>query len=100
MASLVRFRFVALLSAIAVLLVLATPAAGTLTAAASNSAAAKEKAPEDTAVFFAADGMRQDIVAKYAAKGLLPTMSSFLKKGTSASGNGLLTQAPPNTGAG
>ncbi len=100
MASLVRFRFVALLSAIAVLLVLAAPAAGTLTAAASNSAAAKEKAPEDTAVFFAADGMRQDIVAKYAAKGLLPTMSSFLKKGTSASGNGLLTQAPPNTGAG
>ena len=58
MASLVRFRFVALLSAIAVLLVLATPAAGTLTAAASSSAAAKEKAPEDTAVFFTADGMR------------------------------------------
>jgi 2',3'-cyclic-nucleotide 2'-phosphodiesterase (5'-nucleotidase family) len=88
------------LSAIAVLLVLAAPAAGTLTAAASSSAAAKEKAPEDTAVFFAADGLRQDLVAKYAAKGLLPTMSSFLKKGTSASGNGLLTQAPPNTGAG
>src|SRR6187200_342661 len=99
-ASLVRFRFVALLSAIAVLLVLAAPAAGTLTAAAKNSAAAKEKAPEDTAVFFAADGMRQDLVAKYAAKGLLPTMSEFLKKGTSAKGNGLLTQAPPNTGAG
>ena len=69
MASLVRFRFVALLSAIAVLLVLAAPAAGTLTAAASNSSAAKEKAPEDTAVFFAADGMRQDMVAKYAATG-------------------------------
>ena len=44
--------------------------------------------------------MRQDIVARYAAQGLLPTMSSFLKKGVSASGNGLLTQAPPNTGAG
>src|SRR6187551_1322385 len=44
--------------------------------------------------------MRQDIVARYAAQGLMPTMSSFLKKGTSASGNGLLTQAPPNTGAG
>ena len=27
-------------------------------------------------------------------------MSSFLKKGAYASGNGLLTQAPPNTGAG
>jgi 2',3'-cyclic-nucleotide 2'-phosphodiesterase (5'-nucleotidase family) len=54
----------------------------------------------DTAVFFTADGLRQDLVAKYAAKGLLPTMSSFLKKGTSATGNGILTEAPPNTGAG
>jgi len=57
-------------------------------------------APSDTAVFFVADGLRQDIVAKYAAQGLLPTMSSFLKNGTKASGNGILTQAPPNTGAG
>ena len=30
----------------------------------------------------------------------MPTMRTFLKKGTSATGNGLLTQAPPNTGAG
>jgi 2',3'-cyclic-nucleotide 2'-phosphodiesterase (5'-nucleotidase family) len=52
------------------------------------------------AVFFAADGMRQDLVEKYAAAGSLPTISSFLKGGVKASGNGLLTQAPPNTGAG
>ena len=52
------------------------------------------------AVFFAADGMRQDIVEKYAAAGVMPTMAEFLKGGTKASGNGLLTQAPPNTGAG
>ena len=52
------------------------------------------------AVFFAADGMRQDIVEKYAAAGVMPTMKAFLKGGTKASGNGLLTQAPPNTGAG
>ncbi len=52
------------------------------------------------AVFFVSDGLRQDLVAKYAAQGLLPTMASFLKKGTSAAGNGLLTEAPPNTGAG
>jgi hypothetical protein len=57
-------------------------------------------APSTSAVFFAADGLRQDIVEKYAAQGLLPTMSSFLKNGTKASGNGILTQAPPNTGAG
>jgi 2',3'-cyclic-nucleotide 2'-phosphodiesterase (5'-nucleotidase family) len=56
--------------------------------------------PSNTAVFFVADGMRQDKVAAYAAQGLMPTMSSFLKNGTSASGNGLLTEAPPNTGAG
>ena len=56
--------------------------------------------PSNTAVFFASDGMRQDLVAKYAAQGLMPTMASFLKNGTSATGNGLLTEAPPNTGAG
>jgi 2',3'-cyclic-nucleotide 2'-phosphodiesterase (5'-nucleotidase family)/predicted AlkP superfamily phosphohydrolase/phosphomutase len=56
--------------------------------------------PSNTAVFFVSDGMRQDLVAKYAAEGLLPTMSSFLKNGTSATGDGLLTEAPPNTGAG
>ncbi len=97
MTSPVRFRSIVLLSAIAVLLVLVGPAAGRPTAAASTAA---EKASTDTAVFFAADGLRQDIVARYAADGLLPTMSSFLKKGVLARGNGLLTQAPPNTGAG
>jgi Type I phosphodiesterase / nucleotide pyrophosphatase len=30
----------------------------------------------------------------------MPTMREFLRDGASASGNGLLTQAPPNTGAG
>jgi 2',3'-cyclic-nucleotide 2'-phosphodiesterase (5'-nucleotidase family) len=52
------------------------------------------------AVLFAADGLRQDLVATYSADGSMPTMASFLKKGTAASNNGLLTQAPANTGAG
>ncbi len=56
--------------------------------------------PSGTAVFFASDGIRQDLVAKYAAQGAVPTMASFLKNGASAAGNGLLTEAPPNTGAG
>ena len=55
---------------------------------------------DDKAVFFAADGLRQDIVARYASQGRLPTMASFLKHGTKAAGDGLLTEAPPNTGAG
>ena len=97
MASLVRFRSVALLGAIAALLVLSAAAAGRSTATAST---AVEKAPIDTAVFFAADGLRQDLVAHYAADGLLPTMSSFLRHGVSARDNGLLTQAPSNTGSG
>ena len=101
MASLVRFRSVALLSAITVLLVLTASAAAKPTAVpAGPSGDSHGKPSKDTAVFFAADGLRQDLVAKYAAQGLLPTMSTFLKKGTSATGNGLLTQAPPNTGAG
>ena len=90
--SLVRVRAVSLLSAIALLAgVLTVPVAA---APASNATAT------DGAVFFASDGLRQDLVAKYAAQGLMPTMAGFLQTGTSAAGNGLLTQAPPNTGAG
>ena len=76
----------------AVALLIATPA--------SAAPPPGKGAPTDKAVFFAADGLRQDLVEKYAAQGLMPTMAEFLKKGTSATGNGLLTQAPPNTGAG
>ncbi|MDV3220415.1 5'-nucleotidase C-terminal domain-containing protein [Intrasporangium sp.] len=62
--------------------------------------AATRPAPAGKAVFFASDGLRQDLVEKYAQAGVMPTMADFLKKGSKASGNGMLTQAPPNTGAG
>lgn len=52
------------------------------------------------AVFFVADGMRQDLIEQYAGQGELPTMAELLKKGTSATGGGLMPEAPPNTGAG
>ena len=97
MVSLARFRSIAFLSAITVLLVLTGSASGKPAAGLNGSPGHSSK---DTAVFFAADGMRQDIVARYASQGLMPTMSKFLKHGTSATGNGLRTQAPPNTGAG
>ena len=82
------------LSAIALLASLvATPA--------SAAPPAGKGAPSNTAVFFASDGLRQDIVAKYAAQGLLPTMSARSSRtGRRRPDNGLLTQAPPNTGAG
>src|SRR4051812_10000432 len=51
-------------------------------------------------LFFASDGMRQDAIEDYADEGVVPGFRDMLKHGAYASGHGLLTQAPPNTGAG
>ena len=51
-------------------------------------------------LFFASDGMRQDAVEQYADEGVVPGFRDLLRHGANASDNGLLTQAPPNTGAG
>ena len=68
-----------------ILLVLASLLAGLVAAPVSAAAPpGKGKPTPGKAVFFAADGMRQDLVAKYAAAGLMPTMGAFLKNGTSA----------------
>ena len=97
MASTPRSRVprILVVGAIAALLVALLPAA-----AVARDGQGGGQDPGGGAVFFVGDGMRQDLVAKYAAQGLLPTMADFLKKGTSAADNGLLTEAPPNTGAG
>ncbi len=84
----------------------ASDPATTELAAASTAAAAGDarhgRDRPDPVLYFAADGMRQDIVERYVKekKGTLPAMAELLKKGASASGGGMLTQAPPNTGAG
>ncbi len=88
------------LLAVAALAVVAAIAAGGATAHDNGRHQDRGKLPVGKAVFFAADGLRQDIVERYAARGLMPTMRSFLRDGTKASGHGILTQAPPNTGAG
>src|SRR3954469_1812965 len=51
-------------------------------------------------LLFVSDGMRQDAVQRYADEGGVPGFAKLLDRGAHASGNGLLTQAPPNTGAG
>src|SRR5262249_20726536 len=51
-------------------------------------------------LLFVADGMRQDLVARYAGRGGVPGFADLPRHGAKAAGNGLLTQAPPNTGAG
>jgi 2',3'-cyclic-nucleotide 2'-phosphodiesterase (5'-nucleotidase family)/predicted AlkP superfamily phosphohydrolase/phosphomutase len=97
----VRVRPTVLLIVGALLLgLLAVPATGAPLRASAPDAAGTAKAPTDKAVFFASDGLRQDLVQKYAGQRVMPTMADFLKKGASATGGGLLTQAPPNTGAG
>src|SRR6185503_58553 len=51
-------------------------------------------------LFFTSDGMRQDAIERYADDGVVPGFRDMLKHGAFASDHGLLTQAPPNTGAG
>jgi 2',3'-cyclic-nucleotide 2'-phosphodiesterase (5'-nucleotidase family) len=69
-------------------------------AAAPRVSSVNANVEKDSAIFFTADGMRQDLVESYASLGLLPTMGKLLRTGVKADGAGLLTQAPPNTGAG
>ena len=53
----------------------------------------------DKVVMFAADGMRPDLVDRYAKKGLLPEMDDLMDDGLKGR-NGLLQAFPPNTGVG
>ena len=55
--------------------------------------------PAEKAVLFAADGMRPDLVDRYAAEGAMPTMKDLMQKGVKGR-NGLLQGFPPNTGVG
>jgi predicted AlkP superfamily pyrophosphatase or phosphodiesterase len=92
-------RFVGVAAVVAVIgagLVASIGSAGARTSAAQSSSSAGA----DKLLFFAADGMRQDAVERYAAQGAVPGFHGLLRHGAHASGNGLLTQAPPNTGAG
>jgi 2',3'-cyclic-nucleotide 2'-phosphodiesterase (5'-nucleotidase family) len=50
-------------------------------------------------IFFASDGMRPDLVDKYAGEGLMPTYKDLISKGVKGD-NGLVQAFPPNTGVG
>jgi 2',3'-cyclic-nucleotide 2'-phosphodiesterase (5'-nucleotidase family) len=62
------------------------------------------KSPPDTArskkaIMFAADGMRPDLMERYARKGLMPTYKDLMRNGVRGR-NGLVQGFPPNTGVG
>ena len=95
-------RRVATVLAAAALLVSFGPALG-VDAAPSHRGGGSGHSGDDRSdklLFFASDGMRQDAVEAYAKQGVVPGFRDLLKHGAKASDNGLLTQSPPNTGAG
>ena len=51
------------------------------------------------AIFFASDGMRPDLMEKYAAAGAMPTYESLIATGVRGA-NGMTQGFPPNTGVG
>ncbi len=53
----------------------------------------------DQVIFFAADGMRPDLMERYAAEGAMPTYADLMAKGVRGD-NGLVQAFPPNTGVG
>jgi 2',3'-cyclic-nucleotide 2'-phosphodiesterase (5'-nucleotidase family) len=53
----------------------------------------------EKAILFASDGMRPDLVERYASMGLMPTLKDVIKHGVRGK-NGLLQGFPPNTGVG
>ena len=50
-------------------------------------------------VFFGSDGMRPDLMERYAKTGSMPTYKKLMKDGTTGD-NGMLQAFPPNTGVG
>ena len=64
-----------------------------------SSAASSASALATKSIFFAADGMRPDLMEKYAAQGVMPTYAALMRNGVKGD-NGLVQAFPPNTGVG
>jgi 2',3'-cyclic-nucleotide 2'-phosphodiesterase (5'-nucleotidase family) len=69
-----------------------------------NAAAAPEFDSSSTSltnkvIFFGSDGMRPDLMEKYASAGAMPTYAALMAKGVSGD-NGMIQAFPPNTGVG
>ena len=69
----------------------------TTSAAAANISTGKPSA--ERVIFFAADGMRPDLMEKYVGEGIMPTYANLIAKGVKGE-NGLVQAFPPNTGVG
>src|SRR5215216_4492821 len=81
---------------LAALLATAAPAPASPSRAVAGAAAAPHERP---AILFASDGMRPDLVDRFAARGVMPNMRELMRRGVEGR-NGLTQGFPPNTGVG
>ena len=70
-----------------------------MTIGAASAVAKKDGRPVDKVVMFASDGMRPDLMEKYAKAGSMPTYKDLMKHGVTGD-NGMVQAFPPNTGVG
>lgn len=74
-------------------------AAFVLTVAAGSAIAKRDGRPVDRVVMFSSDGMRPDLMERYAKAGYMPTYKKLMKDGVTGK-NGMVQAFPPNTGVG
>src|SRR6266511_5347014 len=84
----------AALAALITLLVLALGSQGAGAAKPSTAVGSAKRV-----VMFSSDGMRPDLMAKYAAEGAMPTYAALRRAGVEGQ-NGMVQAFPPNTGVG
>ena len=89
-----RFRPLVLLALVALLF---SAVASPVTAAPKPKPSPVGSTPR--VVMFASDGMRPDLMEKYAKAGFMPTYRQLMKKGVTGR-NGMTQAFPPNTGVG
>ena len=71
----------------------------TVAAPTAQPAAPTPPAQTNRALLFASDGMRPDLMERYAGQGAMPTYASMMASGVRGS-NGMVQAFPPNTGVG
>jgi hypothetical protein len=70
-----------------------------LTVASGTATAKGDGRPVDKVVMFASDGMRPDLMERYAKAGAMPTYKKLMTDGVTGK-NGMVQAFPPNTGVG
>ena len=92
-------KSVRLLRLFSVLLILSMVLApvGVYAAPSGNLAVAQSLASK--VIFFGSDGMRPDLMEKYAGEGAMPTYAAMMAAGMRGD-NGMVQAFPPNTGVG